>query len=92
MGNIPFLIQTYKTHTWESCTNLTNGILPLMVFNIQMHGIFKNPYMIAKNPLMCYVKSHYCFVLHINGIIFKMGIKLFSVFSHLCNPPTNGFH
>ena len=33
MGNIPFPIQTHKTHTWESCTNLINGILPLMVFN-----------------------------------------------------------
>ena len=32
MGNIPFPIQTHKTHTWVSCTNLINGILPLMVF------------------------------------------------------------
>ena len=56
MENIPFPIQTHKTHT-----NLINGILPLMVFNIYMHGIFKNTYMIAKNPLMCYIKSHCCF-------------------------------
>ena len=34
-----FPFQTYKTHTWESCTNLINGILPLIIFNIYMHGI-----------------------------------------------------
>ena len=50
MGNIimyHFPFKTHKTHTWESCTNLIDGILPLMVLNDNMHGIFKNPYMIA---------------------------------------------
>ena len=45
-----FSLQTHKTHTWESCTNQFNGYCylhkSLKVFNIYMHVIFKNPYMI----------------------------------------------
>ena len=47
-------------------------------------NLTKNLYMIAKNPLMCYAKSHCCFLFHIDGMIFKMGIKLLLVFSHSC--------
>ena len=38
---------------------------------------------------MCYIKSHCCFLFHINGMIFKMGIKLLLVFPNSCNQHIN---
>ena len=43
-----FSFQTHKTHIWESCTNLINGILPLTVFSIYLQDIFENPHVIIE--------------------------------------------
>ena len=59
-----------KPHTWE----VVQISMDISVDNIHifMQEIFKKPYM-------------YVFLLHINRMIFKRGIKVFLVFSHLCN-------
>ena len=82
MGNIPFPISNPQNPHMGKYISIKE-ILPLTVFNIYMHGIFKN-------PLICYIRSHCCFLFHINGMIFKIGVKLLLVFSHSRNPPTNG--